>query len=306
MLNEIPPHDLKPRIRTSLPLGDTLPGPAQTLEVAPGVKWIRMTLPFALDHINLWLLRDRQTDLHGQVREGWTVIDCCVNRTEAREQWEQIFASALEGLPILRVIVTHMHPDHIGLAGWLCHQWNAPLWISATDYNVARVAMKDRDGFGGESGADFYSLHGQRDEEFLLHARPRQLLLFPGSPHPRHLSPHHGWRRDRHQRPHMAMHCRLWSRAGAHGALLRRARDTDQRRHGAARISANVSVHSSEPEANPLQLFLTSLKRYFALPRTPVLPSHGKPFTGLHTRVQQLLDHHQERLNDIMQASRRG
>lgn len=108
------------------PLGDTLPGPAQTLEVAPGVKWIRMTLPFALDHINLWLLRDRQMDLHGQTREGWTVVDCCVNRTEARDQWEQIFASELQGLPILRVIVTHMHPDHIGLAGWICRQWNAP------------------------------------------------------------------------------------------------------------------------------------------------------------------------------------
>jgi hypothetical protein len=82
-----------------------------------------------------------------------------------------------------------------------------------------------------------------------------------------------------------------------------RARDTDQRRHGAAGISANVSVHSSEPEANPLQLFLTSLKLLRSPQNTFVLPSHGKPFTGLHTRVQQLLDHHQERLNDIMQAS---
>lgn len=287
------------------PLGDTLPGPAQTLEVTPGVKWIRMTLPFALDHINLWLLRDRQTDLHGQVREGWTVIDCCVNRTEAREQWEQIFASALEDLPILRVIVTHMHPDHIGLAGWLCHQWNAPLWISATDYNVARVAMKDRDGFGGESGVDFYSLHGQRDGEFLLHVRGR------GSYYSSLVAPipdiyHRIMDGDEidingrtwqciagygHAPEHMALYCAELETLISGDMVL-------------PRISANVSVHSSEPEANPLQLFLTSLKRYFALPQnTYVLPSHGKPFTGLHVRVQQLLDHHQERLNDIMQAS---
>ncbi|MEG1127329.1 MAG: MBL fold metallo-hydrolase, partial [Comamonas sp.] len=155
------------------PLDDTLPGLAETIEVAPGIKWIRMSLPFALDHINLWLLRDRQVDMHGEIREGWTIVDCCVNRSEARQQWEQIFATQLEGLPVLRIIVTHMHPDHIGLAGWLSRHWDAPLWISATDYNVARVAMKDQDGFGGESGADFYSLHGQRNEEFLQHVRTR-------------------------------------------------------------------------------------------------------------------------------------
>ena len=96
------------------PLGENLPAASQCLEIAPGIKWIRMSLPFALDHINLWLLRDRQEDMYGQMVDGWSVIDCCVNRTEARSQWEQIFANELEGLPVLRVIVTHMHPDHIG------------------------------------------------------------------------------------------------------------------------------------------------------------------------------------------------
>ena len=108
------------------PLGDTLPGLAETIEVAPGIKWIRMSLPFALDHINLWLLRDRQVNMHGEMREGWTIVDSCVNRSEARKQWEQIFATQLEGLPVLRIIVTHMHPDHIGLAGWLSRHWDAP------------------------------------------------------------------------------------------------------------------------------------------------------------------------------------
>src|SRR6478672_4388328 len=107
------------------PLGEALPAPGASLEVAPGVRWIRMRLPFALDHINLWLLRD---SLDGV--EGWTVVDCCIAHDEARAQWEQIFETQLQGMPILRVIVTHMHPDHIGLAEWLCSRWNAPLWIS--------------------------------------------------------------------------------------------------------------------------------------------------------------------------------
>ena len=287
------------------PLGDALPAPGQCLEVAPGIKWIRMSLPFALDHINLWLLRDCQEDMHGNPVEGWTVVDCCVNRTEARTQWEQIFASELEGLPILRVIVTHMHPDHIGLAGWLCAHWNAALWISATDYYTACVAMKDRDGFGGESGADFYRLHGQTDADFLKHVQGRgnyysslvssipvtYRRIMDGSTitiDGRNWQCIAGYG---HAPEHMALYCDKLNILISGDMVL-------------PRISANVSVHSSEPEANPLQLFLTSLQRYFALPTdTYVLPSHGKPFTGLHTRTQQLLDHHQERLQDIMAAA---
>ena len=115
-----------------------------------------MALPFALDHINLWLLRD---EIDG--RAGWTVVDCCISRDESRAQWEQVFATQLEGLPILRVIVTHMHPDHIGLAHWLCERWNAPLWISATDYNAARIGL-----------AEHHRLRRRRRGQLLRLARP--------------------------------------------------------------------------------------------------------------------------------------
>ena len=103
------------------PLGDTLPAPGTTLEVAPGVRWLRMPLPFALDHINLWLLRDTP----GRRREGWTIVDCGIANDATRAAWEQVFANELQGLPVLRVIVTHMHPDHIGLAHWLTERWSA-------------------------------------------------------------------------------------------------------------------------------------------------------------------------------------
>ena len=286
------------------PLGDTLPAPGDALEVAPGVKWIRMGLPFALDHINLWLLRDRQDDAHGTPVDGWTVVDCCVDRPQARAQWEAIFASQLEGLPIVRVVVTHMHPDHIGLAGWLCRYWKVPLWISATDYHVACLALQGG-GFGGESDADFYRLHGQHDPDFLSHVRGRGRYYaglvgaIPDAYHRIldgtalsidgrrwHCIAGHG-----HAPEHMALHCPELGVLISGDMVL-------------PRISTNVSVHAFEPEANPLQLFLDSLQRYLALPEdTRVLPSHGKPFTGLHRRVRQLVEHHHERLDAILQAA---
>ncbi|MBJ7503632.1 MAG: MBL fold metallo-hydrolase, partial [Polynucleobacter sp.] len=115
------------------PLGDVLPAIGETLEVAPGVRWLRMRLPFALDHINLWLLSD---EIDGVA--GWTIIDCGISNAETQAAWEAIFSSQLGGLPVLRVIATHMHPDHVGLAYWLCERWQAPLWMSMSDYLTAQ------------------------------------------------------------------------------------------------------------------------------------------------------------------------
>ena len=115
------------------PLGEALPEVGSSIEVAPGVRWIRMRLPFALDHINLWLLRD---EIDGVA--GWTIVDCGIANDETRVAWEQVFATQLEGMPVLRVIVTHMHPDHVGLSQWLCERWNVPMWISMTDYLTAQ------------------------------------------------------------------------------------------------------------------------------------------------------------------------
>lgn len=288
------------------PLGDTLPEPGATLEVAPGVHWIRMALPFALDHINLWLLRDR---LDG--REGWTVVDCCVARDEAKAQWEQVFAERLEGLPVLRVIVTHMHPDHIGLAQWLCERWSTPehecrLWISATDYHAARLASQSTSAFGGEGAARFFASHGLDDPATVEQVRARASYyptLVPAVP-PRYRRMQDGdllaiggrsWRCISgygHAPEHIALYCDELQVLVSGDMVL-------------PRISTNVSVYEMEPEGNALALFLASIDRFDELPaRTLVLPSHGKPFRGLHERIRQLHEHHRERLGEVLAASR--
>jgi len=299
-------------LQLDYPLGDALPPPGGTLDVVPGIKWVRMSLPFALNHINLWLLRDEMDGPQGRV-QGWTVVDCCISREESRTQWQQVFDGELGGLPILRVICTHMHPDHIGLAHWLCERWTTAehvcrLWISATDYGVARLASVSPTGFGGgEYSAAFFASHGMTSADDLAQIRartnyfknlvpdvPRSFVRMRGGDvitigsHSWHCISGYG-----HAPEHIALYC-----ANVAGTPVLIGGDMML-----PRISTNVSVHDNEPESNPLTLFLNSIDKFKALDAsTLTLPAHGKPFTGLHRRIEQLHEHHDERLAEVMQA----
>ena len=281
------------------PLGEALPDLGSTMEVVPGVRWIRMGLPFALNHINLWLLRD---EIDGQ--QGWSIVDCCISRDESKAQWEQIFANELEGLPILRVIVTHMHPDHIGLAYWLCERWKVRLWISATDYHVARLGTMGPTAFGGEAAALYFASHGLNDPDTVDAMKARASYfptLVPGLPRQFKRMQDgdvlriggRDWRCISgygHAPEHIALYCEELKLLIGGDMML-------------PRISTNVSVFEMEPEADALKQFLESIDKFRALPEdTLTLPSHGKPFRGLHTRIGQLHDHHRDRLAEVLEA----
>lgn len=287
------------------PYADTLPEPGHVFDVAPGVKWLRMPLPFALDHINLWLLRD---EIDGQ--PGWTVVDCGIASDTIKAHWEQVFDTALKGLPVLRVLVTHCHPDHIGLAQWICtggdkQRWNVRLWATLGEYTSARVmASGAGSNAGGESAARHFGLHGLVDAQSQDKLRNRSgyyANLVPAVPTQ--------FRRLREADVvtigsrawrvvtgfgHSPEHCALWCEQT--GVLL----SGDM---VLPRISTNVSVFEMEPEANPLGLYLESLGRYQTMAEdTLVLPAHGKPFRGVRTRVAQLRAHHDARLAEVMEA----
>jgi glyoxylase-like metal-dependent hydrolase (beta-lactamase superfamily II) len=281
------------------PFGDTLPEVGTTLEVAPGVRWLRMLLPFQLNHINLWLLRDVVDGI-----EGWTLVDCGIADDATRAAWEQVFATQLGGLPVLRVIVTHMHPDHIGLAHWLTERWGVRLWISASDYHTARLASTATTSFGGDGTARFMASHGLVDPESQEKIKARKnyyASMVPQVPNAfrrllagaRLLIDGHVWVchvGHGHAPEHMSLHCEALNVLISGDMVL-------------PRISTNVSVYETEPEADPLRLYLDSIRRMKALRAdVRVLPSHGRPFTGLHTRVDQLVAHHDERLADVISA----
>ncbi|HMO44674.1 MAG TPA: MBL fold metallo-hydrolase [Rubrivivax sp.] len=284
--------------------GENLPDLGATLPVAAGVRWLRMRLPFALDHINLWLLRDHEDSPAGR-REGWAIVDCGIDNAATRQAWEQVFATQLEGLPVLRVICTHMHPDHIGLAHWLTERWACRLWISATDWSSARWASAaGADAHGGDSAAGFFARHGLTDAASLEKVRARSNYyssMVPKVP-PQYRRLMHGM--DLHIGGHAWQCIAGYGHAPEHMALYCKALNTLVSGDMVLpRISTNVSVMEFEPEANPLPLYLDSIAALRSLPAgTLVLPSHGKPFTGLHQRIAQLTRHHDERFADVLQA----
>jgi glyoxylase-like metal-dependent hydrolase (beta-lactamase superfamily II) len=294
------------------PFGEALPEPGAVVAVAPGVLWARMALPFALNHVNVWLLRDELADaVTGATRHGWSIVDCGIDDAATRAGWQRIFETALDGLPVLRVIVTHMHPDHIGSAHWLCERWNAQLWISATDFNIARLASSASAGFGGPLSAAFMARHGMAaDPDAVGKVRSRinyYRNLVPAVPDTyrrllggKTLAIGSGADRSDwlchvgygHAPEHMSLHGETKGVLISGDMVL-------------PRISTNVSVVDVEPEADPLTLYLASIDAMRSIDAgVLVLPSHGRPFRGLHTRIDQLRDHHDARFAEVLQACR--
>ncbi|NHZ95035.1 MBL fold metallo-hydrolase [Massilia sp. CCM 8734] len=285
----------------SYPCGDALPAPGGMMSLADGVRWLRMPLPFALDHINLWLLEDER-----DARSGFTAIDCGVATDATRAAWEQVFADGMRGAPLLRVLATHCHPDHVGLADWLCTRFGAPLWMSTGEYGFARMMSAALPGVDGTAAIPHFERHGLVDAALRAQLGERRSYyptLVPAVPAAytriqdgqRIAIGGRDWRMIAgfgHSPEHAALYCEALNVLISGDMVL-------------PRISTNVSVFAVEPEGNPLQQYLDSLARFDGLPAaTLVLPSHGRPFTGLHTRIAQLRAHHAARLAEVVQACR--
>jgi glyoxylase-like metal-dependent hydrolase (beta-lactamase superfamily II) len=281
------------------PFGDAIPPLGTVTAAAPGLQWLRMPLPFALDHINLWLLDD---EIDG--RQGWSLIDCGASTEATRAAWEQLIDGAMAARPLLRVLATHCHPDHVGLSGWLCARFEAPFWTSAAEFAFARMMAAALPGVDGPSAIPHFQRHGLVDAGMLEQMASRKNYypsLVPSVP-PAYTRLQDGqsvriggveWRVITgfgHSPEHVSLYSATRKVLVSGDMVL-------------PRISTNVSVFAVEPEGNPLQLYLDSLERFAGLPDDVlVLPSHGRPFRGLHTRIAQLQAHHAARLDEVRAA----
>ncbi len=273
---------------------EDVPSPGEVREAAQGVYWLRMPLPFKLNHINLWLLDDG---------DGWTVVDTGINRPEVRAAWKTVFDSHFQGKPLKRVIVTHFHPDHMGLAGWLTERFDVQLWAPMGEWAYARMLKLDTGPRNRRDFIRFYRRAGFTDD--MMAAVEERRVSYPNRISPVPFDVRRIWDGEA-----ISIGGREWrvmtgfGHSPEHASLFCEADKImisgDQ---VLPHISPNISVWPQEPESNPLALYLDSLPIFKPLPEeTYVLPSHIKPFTGLHARVDDLAHHHDERLEETWEA----
>ena len=267
-------------------------------EVARGLFWLRMPLPFGLDHINLWALEEK---------ESWTIVDTGTNTPEIRAVWDSFWKTRGKGKPLRRMMVTHLHPDHVGLAGWIAEKWGAKLFMSRTDYLMCRMLAGDTGRAVPKDALDFYHAAGFEDKHTLAYMK-----LFGGFG--KYISPlpdsfgriqdrqilHFGEREWEavvgrgHAPEHVCFYCKEDDLLISGDQVL-------------PRITSNVSVFPTEPEANPLAEWIDSCRHFKE--RIPdsvfVLPAHNEPFYGLHKRLDDMVERHETALERLRQACER-
>ena len=280
----------------SLPFQEP-PAPGRAIEVAPGLLWMRFALPFRLDHVNVYLLEDGP---------GWTVVDTGIGNEESEAQWRAVLGDVLGTRPITRIIATHCHPDHVGMAGWLGERTGAPLLMSQTEYLTALVTQMRPDRLESEPYVSFYRDHG-------LSAEVTARLLGTGHVYLRMLTGLPRTFRRLIAGETLDIGGRQWDvmTAGGHspeqvmlhceGDRLLLAADQIM-----VRISPNISVQAMDPQGDPLGIYMRSLRllKDRLAEDSFVLPGHHLPFLGLHQRADELLQHHEARCEAILLACR--
>ena len=277
--------------RAVLPIADAPPAPGEVKRVAPGILWLRMPLPFALDHINLWLIEEDN---------GYVLVDCGYGDAATRALWQRHFETTLAERPIGSIVVTHCHPDHLGNAAWLAERYACIVTMTQGEYLAAHALLAEIGGYGPGDVQALFARHGMAPEHVAALAAKgnRYRRGVPQAPHSfaRMVGGDdialggRAWRVIAgygHSAEHAALACEA-SRVLIAGDML------------LPKISTNVAVWPGEPDADPVQRFLDSLAAFETLPPdTLVLPSHGPPFRGIAARVAQLRAHHAQRLDEL-------
>jgi glyoxylase-like metal-dependent hydrolase (beta-lactamase superfamily II) len=271
-----------------------IPAAGEFSEVAPGILWLRIPMPMDLNHINLWLLEDG---------DGWTLVDSGLNADMCKQTWEQLEKKLFVTRRLRRIFLTHLHPDHIGLARWLQERHRVPVWMSKRGLELAQMFSSPQNPADLEEIHAFIRGHGYTDQEMLdkFFGGRMYRSAISGIPDIAH-QPADGdvleigggqWRiyeTNGHAEGHQCLS----------NAARRILISGDQ---VLPTISSNVSFSTRGGDSNPLNSYLESLERLSELDeRTLVLPSHGKPFFGLRTRAADLIGHHRDHLAAVVEA----
>ena len=264
-------------------------------EVMPGIFWVCMPLPFALNHINLWVLKDG---------DGWSVVDTGLGVPDVQALWRKAFDRILDGKPLKRIFVTHFHPDHLGQAGWMAEEYGAEMWITRDEWLMGRLLAMDTSDATIANTAEYFrkaDVEPPYIEELQDRGADYNKMV---TPIPRRFQRMLGGDKIMidgreweviiglgHAPEHACLYCDELKVMCSGDQIL-------------PRITPIIGVSPMEPDGNPLQLFIDTLGNFRHLAHdTLVLPAHGLPFRGLHARLDYMRDHHRERLITLLRAA---
>ena len=270
------------------------PGEGEAIEVGENALWMRLPLPMALDHVNVYAFWDD---------DGWTIIDTGFDTHRSRKIWEKLLSGPLGGKPVARVIVTHHHPDHVGLAGWFQRDHGADLITTRTAWLFARMLLLDEQMVPVDETLAYWRSAGMHEEvlDERKHARPFNYIdIVADMPL--------GFRRVK-EGDAIRFGGRTWDVRIGNGHAPEHAtfwsRDCELVLGGdqlLATISPNLGVYATEPEADPVGDWLDSCTRLAPYARDShlVLPGHKLPYRGLPTRMRQLINNHHSALERVL------
>ncbi len=272
---------------------DSTPELGDTLQIADGVHWLRMPLPFELAHINLWLLEDD---------DSWVTVDSGMRTEDSQGVWKKTMADLMGDKPLRHVVVTHLHPDHVGCAGWLTDEYGPDLWMSRGEYLLCRILVGDSGRSAPEEGVHFYKSAGFPNDALGSYKKMFGMFGKYVAPLPE------AYKRIK-DGDQLTFAGHSWEVIVGRGHSPEHVCFFDAERNLfisgdqiLPTISSNVSVYPTEPEANPLLDWIQSLQMLKTrLPEDVlVLPSHGKPFRGAHERLDALIKEHLEGLEALL------
>jgi glyoxylase-like metal-dependent hydrolase (beta-lactamase superfamily II) len=273
----------------------TPPQPGEWLEIAAGVFWSRVALPFRLNHVNVYLIDDG---------DSWNVIDTGIANSHAEETWSRLLGGRMAGRPVSKVLITHHHPDHVGLASWLADKVDAEVVMSGTEYLLGLTYWLDSDAMKADHYRAFYRTRGLEAgiAESILDRSARYQSLTGPLPFSFRRVMHGDTLKLRSRSLHVVT-------GGGHAPEQVMLYDPDARVLFAADqimlgITPNVSVSPRNPNGDVLGLFLSSLEKLASQidDDVLVLPGHNLPFKGLRARAREVAEHHDERLAAIVSA----
>ncbi|GHA14517.1 zinc metallohydrolase glyoxalase II family protein [Arenicella chitinivorans] len=273
------------------------PEPGELYEVAEGVFWLRMPLPIALDHINLWLLRDG---------DDWTIVDTGYDAESCKAVWHAVFEQVINPTRVTRIVVTHFHPDHIGLAAWLSQRCDCRIYITQGELGLyrkihSRQQSRVRD-----------MVHAYLQElGFDATATDTYVPFFLSDPKPVNERVQPSQCEILQEHDELQINGQVWRVICGNGHSPEHAclYNADQNLliagdQAIPRISSNVSVYPANRHADPLGDWISSCEklRDTVPAETVILPSHQEPFIGIQTRMQQLINDHLSQLNQLRLA----